>query len=216
MSAKRRGRGRPRKDEEPVVPVEEEATSEVEPAVTEEGAPVEEGLEEYAERLAPEWWRDDAGAEEAPQEAPAEDEPGVPAEPEVSSEVEAAMTEEAVLVEVEEPSAEAVVEEEAEVLAEVAAEAGPEEAAEEVAPEEPSEEKEAGEVDFKAFARYLYRMGLGLGLAADEAAVLTSETKLPKFVGDQASGEFAQGLVEAYQEMLDERLDNIKQKLGVG
>lgn len=70
-------------------------------------------------------------------------------------------------------------------------------------------------VNLKTLARDLYQMGLELGLPPDEAALLTSETKLPTFIGREDKNKFKQGLVEAYQEMLDERLQDLKQKLGV-
>jgi hypothetical protein len=59
-------------------------------------------------------------------------------------------------------------------------------------------------------------MGLDFGLPPDEAALLTSETRLPTFISKKGEKEFKEGLVEAYQTMLDERLRSIKQKLGVG
>jgi len=71
-------------------------------------------------------------------------------------------------------------------------------------------------VDLKALGRNLYQMGLDLGLEPDEAALITGETKLPAFIDEESAEEFKQGLVEAYQEMLDQRLHSLKQKLGVG
>jgi len=104
---------------------------------------------------------------------------------------------------------------ETEVVAET-----PEEAAEVSVTAEEKEGVEtsaiAGKVNLKTLASGLYQMGLDLGLAPDEAALLTSETKLPAFIGEEGVEEFKQGLVEAYQEMLDERLHSLKQKLGVG
>ncbi|MCK4449321.1 MAG: hypothetical protein KAX26_01890, partial [Anaerolineae bacterium] len=78
--------------------------------------------------------------------------------------------------------------------------------------------RKAKKVNLKTLARDLYQMGLdlGLGLTPDEAALLTSETKLPPFINEEGNKEFREGLVEAYQEMLDERLQDLKQKLGVG
>jgi len=79
-------------------------------------------------------------------------------------------------------------------------------------------EMDVKKVNLKTLARDLYQMGLdlGLGLTPDEAALLTSETKLPPFISEEGEKEFREGLVEAYQEMLDERLQGLKQKLGVG
>jgi len=64
-------------------------------------------------------------------------------------------------------------------------------------------------------ARNLYQMGLDLGLAPDEAALLTAETRLPVFVSEKGQEEFKRGLINAYQEMLDGRLQSLKQQLGV-
>ena len=69
---------------------------------------------------------------------------------------------------------------------------------------------------WKTLARDLYQMGLDFGLPPDEAALLTSETKLPTFISKEGEKEFMEGLVEAYQTMLDERLQSLGQKLGVG
>lgn len=88
--------------------------------------------------------------------------------------------------------------------------------AEVVAGAEDEEQMGGRKVNLKTLARDLYQMGLNLGLPPDEAALLTSETKLPTFIGEEDKKEFKQGLVEAYQEMLDERLQGLKQKLGVG
>ncbi|TKJ31292.1 MAG: hypothetical protein CEE40_01940 [Chloroflexi bacterium B3_Chlor] len=76
--------------------------------------------------------------------------------------------------------------------------------------------KRAKKVNLKSLARNLYQMGLDLGLPPDEAALLTSETKLPAFVNQEAEEEFKEGLIEGYQEMLNERVQNLKHQLGVG
>lgn len=78
------------------------------------------------------------------------------------------------------------------------------------------EEMGAKKVNLKTLARNLYQMGLDFGLPPDEAALLTGETKLPTFISKEGEKEFREGLVEAYQEMLDERLQGLKQTLGVG
>jgi len=83
-----------------------------------------------------------------------------------------------------------------------------------VAEPAPTETPPAG-VYFRTMARNLYQMGLDLGLAPDEVALLTAETRLPAFVDTAGEREFKEGLVEAYQEMLDERLQSLKQQLGV-
>jgi len=83
-----------------------------------------------------------------------------------------------------------------------------------VAEPTPTETPPAG-VYLGTMARNLYQMGLDLGLAPDEAALLTAETRLPAFVDTAGEREFKEGLVEAYQEMLDERLQSLKQQLGV-
>lgn len=92
----------------------------------------------------------------------------------------------------------------------------PEEVAEVGGVTEDEEQMDDKKVNLKTLASGLYQMGLDLGLAPDEAALLTSETKLPAFIGEEGVEEFKQGLVESYQEMLDERLHSLKQKLGVG
>ena len=56
-------------------------------------------------------------------------------------------------------------------------------------------------VNFKTLAEDLYYMGLDLDLRPDEAALLTSETKLPPFISDEGQKEFRDGVVDAYQEM---------------
>ena len=76
-------------------------------------------------------------------------------------------------------------------------------------------EMETGKVNLGDLSRNLYQMGLDLGLAPDEAALLTAETRLPTFVSDEGQGEFKRGLISAYQEMLDGRLQSLKQQLGV-
>jgi len=78
------------------------------------------------------------------------------------------------------------------------------------------EEMGAKKANLKTLARELYQMGLDFGLPPDEAALLTSETKLPTFINKEGEKEFKEGLVEAYQTMLDERLQSLRQKLGVG
>ena len=83
-----------------------------------------------------------------------------------------------------------------------------------VAEPAPTETPPAG-VYLGTMARNLYQMGLDLGLAPDEAALLTAETRLPAFVSDEGQEEFKRGLINAYQEMLDERLQSLKQQLGV-
>ena len=127
--------------------------------------------------------------------------------------------EEAVIETPEETAEASTTEEEPVAETEVVAET-PEEAAEVSVTAEEKEGVEtsaiAGKVNLKTLASGLYQMGLDLGLAPDEAALLTSETKLPAFIGEEGVEEFKQGLVEAYQEMLDERLHSLKQKLGVG
>lgn len=70
-------------------------------------------------------------------------------------------------------------------------------------------------VNLKALARDLYQVGLDLGLPPDEAALLTSETKLPAFINKEGEAEFKEGLIEGYQDMLDERVQNLKSQLGV-
>lgn len=82
--------------------------------------------------------------------------------------------------------------------------------------EKKTRKKRATKVNLKSLARDLYQMGLDLGLPPDEAALLTSETKLPAFVNQKAEAEFKEGLIEGYQEMLDERVQNLKHQLGVG
>jgi hypothetical protein len=77
------------------------------------------------------------------------------------------------------------------------------------------EEMGVKKVNLKTLARNLYQMGLNLGLPPDEAALRTSETKLPTFISAEGEKEFKGGLVEAYQAMLDERLQSLKQKLGM-
>jgi len=105
----------------------------------------------------------------------------------------------------------------AEKAAEVSATAKEKEPDAETATGTKDEKQTSGrKVNLKTLARDLYQMGLDLGLPPDEAALLTSETKLPTFIGGEDKKEFKQGLVEAYQEMLDERLQGLKQKLGVG
>ena len=82
--------------------------------------------------------------------------------------------------------------------------------------EKKTRKKRATKVNLKSLARDLYQMGLDLGLPPDEAALLTSETKLPAFVNQKAEEEFKEGLIEGYQEMLNERVQNLKHQLGVG
>lgn len=126
-----------------------------------------------------------------------------------------------------EVSAEAITGEAASAKMEVVTEA-PEEAAEvSAAAEEEKSGAEAGtvaegeeigakKVNLKTLARDLYQMGLDFGLPPDEAALLTSETKLPTFINRKGEKEFREGLIEAYQAMLDKRLQSLKQKLGIG
>jgi hypothetical protein len=83
-----------------------------------------------------------------------------------------------------------------------------------VAEPTPTETPPTG-VYFGTMARNLYQMGLDLGLAPDEAALLTAETRLPVFVSEKGQEEFKRGLINAYQEMLDGRLQSLKQQLGV-
>ena len=167
-----------------------------------EDVETEVGAEEEAVEMSAAAWSPEAVSVEA--EAAAET-------PEETAEASA-------IIEEQEPSAEA----------DAAAEA-PEETAEvdtTIEEQEPSAEAEAvagngeqmgeNKMDLKALGRNLYQMGLNLGLAPDEAALLTGETKLPAFIGEEGAEEFKQGLVEAYQEMLDQRLHSLKQKLGVG
>lgn len=78
----------------------------------------------------------------------------------------------------------------------------------------PTETPPAG-MYFGTMARNLYQVGLDLGLTPDEAAMLTAETRLPVFVSEKSQEEFKQGLVSVYQEMLDGRLQSLKQQLGL-
>ncbi len=105
---------------------------------------------------------------------------------------------------------------EAEVSEEIAAIEEQEPSAEAETVAEDEEQMGENKVALKALGRNLYQMGLDLGLEPDEAALLTGETQLPAFIGEESAEEFKQGLVEAYQEMLDQRLHSLKQKLGVG
>lgn len=81
-----------------------------------------------------------------------------------------------------------------------------------------TESEEMGDkaVNLKVLARSLYQMGLEIGLAPDEAALVTSKTRLPAFVTKEEEREFKEGLVEAYQEVLDESLQSLRHQLGVG
>jgi hypothetical protein len=79
-----------------------------------------------------------------------------------------------------------------------------------------SEEMNINAVNLKALARSLYQMGLDIGLAPDEAALVTSKTRLPAFITKEDEREFKEGLVEAYQEVLDESLQSLRRQLGVG
>lgn len=79
-----------------------------------------------------------------------------------------------------------------------------------------SEEMDVNAVNLKALARSLYQMGLDIGLAPDEAALVTSKTRLPAFITKEDEREFKEGLVEAYQEVLDESLQSLRRQLGVG
>ncbi len=83
-----------------------------------------------------------------------------------------------------------------------------------VAEPAPTETPSAG-VRLKTMARNLYQMGLDLELTPDEAAMLTAETRLPTFVSEKGQKEFKRGLISAYQEMLDGRLQSLKQQLGI-
>jgi hypothetical protein len=79
-----------------------------------------------------------------------------------------------------------------------------------------SEEMDVNAVNLKALARSLYQMGLDIGLAPDEAALVTSKTRLPAFITKEDEREFKEGLVEAYQEVLDKSLQSLRRQLGVG
>lgn len=79
-----------------------------------------------------------------------------------------------------------------------------------------SKEPDVGDMSLKVLSGYLYQMGLDRGLPPDEAALLTGETKLPPFITEAGEREFKEGLLAAYQEMLDERLQSLKHKLNMG
>ena len=79
-----------------------------------------------------------------------------------------------------------------------------------------SKEMDVNAVNLKALARSLYQMGLDIGLAPDEAALVTSKTRLPAFITKEDERKFKEGLVEAYQEVLDESLQSLRRQLGVG
>ena len=83
-----------------------------------------------------------------------------------------------------------------------------------VAEPAPIETPPAG-MHLKTLAQNLYQMGLDLGLAPDEAAMLTAETRLPPFIGEEGEKEFKEGLVEVYQGMLDRQLQDLKKKIGL-